>query len=88
MGVTKKPLRVGSGAKRWTGEAPATYTNYGRNVPSKHKITADLIKISIKLNRFAQSGKASDHDMRWAVAVGAALDKVLIEIGRDFDNGV
>lgn len=77
MGVTKKPLRAGSGSKRWEGE-PRTYTNYGRAVGSKTTIISQLIKLNLKLKRFVESGKASTDDARWAYRVSDLLDQALM----------
>lgn len=79
MGVTKKRVRPGSGTKRWTGEAPQTYTNFGRAASSRTQITGQLLKLHMKLNKFVTSGKASDDDARWAGRVSDGLERILNE---------
>lgn len=79
MGVTKKPLRPGSGSKRWEGE-PKTYTNYGRAASSRTQITGQIIKLNLKLKRFVLSGKATDDDVHWANRVSDRLDLLLEDL--------
>lgn len=71
MGVTKK-----KGTRVW-GPEPRTYTNYGRGVPSMAKLIADLIKVRVKLNRFVESGRATESEIRRAARLADGLDVLL-----------
>jgi len=82
MGVTKKKSSTG-GSKRWTGDQPRTYKNYGRNVPSTVKLTQDLIKLHIKVNRFAEKRASTEDEHHFAAMVSDALEALLRLIATD-----
>lgn len=80
MGVTKKKPPPGG---RWAADGTGrTYQNYGRDVQSRSKLTAAIVKIRLKVEKFAESGKSNEPDKAWARRVCDRLDD-LLGVGRN-----
>lgn len=61
---------------RWK-DGPKTYVNYGRGVPSKSLIQRDLMRLHMKIAKFAEKRASCPEDMRWAARVCGAVELAL-----------
>lgn len=63
---------------RWNN-GPQTYTNYGRTVPGRVRLTQELIRLHIKAVRFYQLRAQSPEDKKWVARLIDGLEKLIEE---------